>query len=452
MAQNGLLLGNGEMNAVVYTDDQGFRIRVAKNDCWDLRVNTKDDGPMPVVDVAAGKAFGHGIARSWRSPYPNELPCGEIVLNTPAKPVVTGAKLDLANGLGTVSMAAGQTEFRLLAQNNVILIHSDLPLSFQGDVDFLSGRDKSISDWISPCQKGTRKGYPYLLQKIPGDEDVSGMDIWMAAGRKNGFEAVAVVTSRDSQNPLDDAIKLVQETLDNTDVAISGHVAVWQEFWSKSGVQISDATLQNWWYRMLYFNRLFARGNGNAAGLAANFNVLASWHNSLKLNYNIQQTYLAATPANHPEMVEPFIDALTRALPRGRWYAKTSFKGAEGAFFNSDLWPFEPDPASCVNPCKHQQTYMPFGYSWGMAGQSMVVIWEYYSYSPSPRNLDRVYPLIKEFGTFYCSLLEKCALVDGKRRMGPSFFPRLAAVTNSTSATTSTLSRRGCASRGRLPV
>jgi hypothetical protein len=36
-----------------------------------------------------------------------------------------------------------------------------------------------------------------------------------------------------------------------------------------------------------------------------------------------------------------------------------------------------------------------------------------------------VYALIHGFGTFYCSLLEKCQLVDGKRKMGPSYFPEI---------------------------
>ena len=36
-----------------------------------------------------------------------------------------------------------------------------------------------------------------------------------------------------------------------------------------------------------------------------------------------------------------------------------------------------------------------------------------------------MYALIRDFGTFYCSLLEKCALVDGKRKMGPSYFPEI---------------------------
>ncbi len=60
-----------------------------------------------------------------------------------------------------------------------------------------------------------------------------------------------------------------------------------------------------------------------------------------------------------------------------------------------------------------------------MAGHTAVVIWEYYSYAPSPERLERIYPLVKGFGEFYCSLLQRCSLIDGKRRMGPSFFPEL---------------------------
>ena len=70
---------------------------------------------------------------------------------------------------------------------------------------------------------------------------------------------------------------------------------------------------------MLYFNRMFLRAaNGNAVGPGGVFRPgLAGWHDSLKLNYNIQQTYLgAAGRINHPELVEPFIDTLNRNLPR----------------------------------------------------------------------------------------------------------------------------------------
>jgi hypothetical protein len=450
----GLVVGNGELNAIVYSVDNDLHLRISKNDCWDMRIFTQDDPPLPVVDVAAGTAVGaHGNAGSWNHPYPTALPVAEVVLGADGQTEVTGATLDLARAVATIKTAQETAEVRVLAQSNVILIHSKRPVSFLGDQDLL--RDKKtqpksapietktpqpesvpikakkprpksvpIETWVSKADEGEQGGYRYLHQNIPGDEDASGMDLYVVAGRKGDLQAIAVTTSRDSAHPLADAVALVSSTLNDAD-AVARHEAAWQDFWSKSGVELGDKQVQNWWYRMLYFDRTFARGNGNVVGLAACFPGLAGWHNSLKLNYNIQQTYLCAAPLNHPELVEPFIDALNRNLPRAEWFARTCFTGAEGAFFHSDIWPFEPDPTACKTNLKHQQAYMPYGYTWGMDGHTAVVLWDYYKSAPTPAHLDRVYPLIRDFGTFYCSLLEKCQLIDGKRKMGPSFFPEL---------------------------
>ena len=57
----GLVTGNGEMNAIVYSTGNDLHLRINKNDCWDMRVDTQDDPPLPVVDVAAGTAT-HGIS------------------------------------------------------------------------------------------------------------------------------------------------------------------------------------------------------------------------------------------------------------------------------------------------------------------------------------------------------------------------------------------------------
>ena len=385
----GLVVGNGELNAIIYSSDNDLHLRISKNDCWDMRILTQDDPPMPVVNVAAGTAVGHGDAGSWKHPYPTALPVAEVVLGADGQTDVTGATLDLARAVATIKTAEETADVRVLAQSNVILIHSKRPVSFIGDQDLLRAKKPRpntipIETWVSKADEGEQGGYRYLHQNIPGDEDASGMDLYVVAGREGDLQAIAVTTSRDSAHPLPDAVALVTSTLNDAS-AVARHEAAWQDFWSKSGVELGDKQLQNWWYRMLYFNRTFARGNGNTVGLAACFPGLAGWHNSLKLNYNIQQTYLGAAPLNHPEMVEPFIDALNRNLPRAEWFARTSFVGAEGAFFHSDIWPFEPDPALCKTPYKHQQTYMPYGYSWGMDGQTAVVLWDYYKSPPRRR-------------------------------------------------------------------
>ena len=423
LSKCGLLVGNGEVNAIVYSVGNDLHLRIGKNDCWDLRVNTKNDPPMAVIDPATGIVSGvHGPAGSWESPYPTGLPCAELILSGTNQAPVANATLDLGKAVATIKSGSKSEEVRVLAQSNVILIHSDRPASFSGILGFLKG--KKLDEWITKAEEGTKGPYRYIHQSIPGDEDVSGMDIYLVHGMKKDLQAIAVVTSRDSQHPLDDAIALVASTLGDAK-AVARHEAGWEKFWSKSGIQLGDQELQNWWYRMLYFNRVFARSNGNVIGLAACFDHLAGWHNSLKFNYNIQQTYLAGAALNPPELLEPLIEMLNRNLPRGKWFASSSFKGAEGAFFHSDSYPFEPDPAKCVSNCKHQQTYMPWGYTLGMAGHTAVVIWDYYKFVPTEAHLDRIYPIIKEFVTFYCSLLKQCPLVDGKRKIGPSFFPEL---------------------------
>ncbi len=419
----GLVVGNGELNAIVYSTGNELRLRLAKNDCWDLRVDTENDPPMAVIDPANGTLTNrHGAVGSWEKPYPTALPCAEIVIGPFEAKAIGGGALDLAKAVASVKTDGASTDLRVLAQDNVVLIHSDRPVSLKGILDFLKGKD--LETWISRAEIGTKGDYQFLHQNIPGDADVSALDVYVVAGKRGATQAVAVVTSRDSEKPLDAAVALVSKTLAD-DRVVAKHEDAWRTFWSKSGVQLGDAELQNWWYRMLYFFRVFSRSNGNAIGLAACFDHLAGWHNSLKLNYNIQQTYLAAAAVGHPELLEPFIDSLTRELPRVRWFAKTSFVGAEGAFFFSDNYPFEPDPANCKTKWKHQQSYLPWGYTWGMAGHTASVIWDYYKFAPTPAHLDRVYPLIKEFGLFYCSILERCPLVEGKRRMGPSFFPEL---------------------------
>lgn len=422
IAKKGLVVGNGELNAILFSDGNDFHLRLAKNDCWDLRVDTSSDGPMPVIDPTTGKVTGHGAVGSWKKPYPTALPCAEIVLRGDGKLSATNATLDLSRAVATVQTTNECVVARVLAQGNVVLIHSARPLVLSGILDFL--REKDLNQWVSRAELGTKDGFSFLHQNIPGDADMSGMDIFVVAGRKDDVQAVAVTTTRDSKHPLDDAVKLVKKSLADSE-AVAKHEAIWREFWSQSGIQLGDTELQNWWYRMVYFFRMFSRSDGNAVGLAACFSHLAGWHNSLKLNYNIQQTYLAAAPVNHPELLEPFIDDLRNDLPRAEWFAKTSFVGAEGAFFFSDHYPFEPDPSKCTTPCKHQQTYLPWGYTWGMAGHTAVVLWDYYLYAPDKKHLDRIYPLIKGFGTFYCSMLEKCALENGKRKIGPSFFPEL---------------------------
>lgn len=429
ISKKGLVVGNGELNAIVYSSGNDIRLRVSKNDCWDMRINTEENPPLPTVDVAKQTFTGEqGKAPpSWEKyVHPTALPCTEISLAAPGGQTAwKSARLDLAKAAATVVSGADTTTVRVLSQRNVILIESARAVTLNGVRDLVKDRDgKPISGWVSEAKTGKRGDLMCLHQNIPGNADVSGMDIFVVAGRSGSRQAVAVVTSRDSNKPLEDAVKLVETTLKN-EGAVAAHEADWQTFWSRSGVALGDVTLQNWWYRMVYYFRCFAKSGGNVIGLQAAFDQLGGWHNSLTLNYNAQQVYLTAGPINHPELIEPFVDVLHRNLNRAKWFAKTAFPGSEGAYFHVNLWPFEPDPAKCTTRNKHQHAYMPWGYSWGTNGHSAAVLWDYHKFKPGKESLKRIWPTLEQFALFYCSVLEKCPMVDGVRKIGPTYFAEI---------------------------
>ena len=76
ISRSGLVVGNGELNAILYSAGNDLHLRLAKNDCWDLRVDTENDPPLASIDPATGKvAHSHGGVGSWNKPYPTALPC-----------------------------------------------------------------------------------------------------------------------------------------------------------------------------------------------------------------------------------------------------------------------------------------------------------------------------------------------------------------------------------------
>jgi len=84
IAENSLLLGNGDINALLYAGSAGLKLRLTKNDVWDARINTASDPALPVIDVAAHTVTGSGgNPPSWNNPYPCPLACAVLDIASP---------------------------------------------------------------------------------------------------------------------------------------------------------------------------------------------------------------------------------------------------------------------------------------------------------------------------------------------------------------------------------
>ena len=73
-----LVLGNGDLNALLWDRNGTLCLRLGKNDVWDARVDTSQDVPLMRVDVPNRKWSGGGYPPSWNKPYPQPH-CAAVV-------------------------------------------------------------------------------------------------------------------------------------------------------------------------------------------------------------------------------------------------------------------------------------------------------------------------------------------------------------------------------------
>ena len=392
-----MIVGNGDMNALIFSRGNELIVQVAKNDVWDARLITEKDGPLLKVDVRKHTWEGGGKPPSWANPYPTQTP--PCVIRIPLKGEIVDTRLDLKRAVASITTTGGTITIRALAEANVFYIESENAVSLEGFAQNFLPTAEIQNDGTSTSVK----------QTLPGDIDYKGMTVYAVQESRGNRHAVSVATSRTFENPLVEARLLVEGTLgEDAAAVIRTHEEKWLEYWSRSGVELGDKDFQNWWYRQLYYFRCLSRPGSYPIALQGGYNSKAKWHGTWTANYNCEQTFWPAFSSNHPELAEPFIDLVNAFHPRARWYARTVF-GCDGAATPHNLWPFEPDPADCKSVNQRQLSYMPWSYGIGTAGHIGSMLWLHYAYTGDKAYLkDKVYPILKDYALFYASFAEKC--------------------------------------------
>jgi hypothetical protein len=448
---NSIIIGNGDINGLVYSVDGNINISLTKNDVWDGRMITKDDPPLFKVDIKNRKWGGgspeYQVPPSYGAyPYPCPVYCSIISVGKKNKPLTAITMTDMSKGekvlidselqkmavastldlkKGVVTIEKGtqnkKAKIRVMAQQNVYLIET-------ADSVFLNPNGISF---IPAPESGTVDGIEYLHYSIPGDPDWKGLEYAVTKTTKDGKTVVAIVTSGESRNCLADALTLTKKTInENTKQLISEHEQIWRTFWSLSGVQLQDEFSNKEWYRNLYFMRCISKQGVMPAALLAslepmnNFHGVA-WKGNFTLDYNAEQMYWAWYSCNHGELSEPYEKLIINFLPRAKCFAKETFN-CRGAFYPVNIYLYEPtdmDNLKSVN--KRMVAYVPWTYVSALAGWVVQNLWLHYKYYPDIVLLrNELYQPLKEVALFYLDFLNQCeAGKDGKAIIGPSFSP-----------------------------
>ncbi|MBN9383759.1 MAG: hypothetical protein J0H74_23585 [Chitinophagaceae bacterium] len=185
---------------------------------------------------------------------------------------------------------------------------------------------------------------------------------------------------------------------------------IWQQYWSKSGVQLSDPLLEEVWYRNLYFFNCAAKSDAVPPGLFANWSydkIGTAWHGDYHMNYNTQQPYWATFSSNHLEKNLPYVDLVGRLMDVSRRWAK-EYYGLPGAYFPHSAYPVE----MTMNP------YPVPDWGWEICETPWTVqgLWWHYLYSADTVFLrQRAATPIREAVQFLVAYIQRPEAGNGNR-------------------------------------
>ena len=427
-----LILGNGDLNGLLFADGDDLVFRITKNDVWDARLDAELNPPLPTLDRL--KELGHGEwpDRNWilpegyeyhkndayhAHPYPCPRACGVIRIPGAAKGL-RSATLSLRLAEASVFAETGVTCVLTPAESNVILIRGE---NAQATV-----LEPILSAGIPVAETGEQGEAAWIRQEIPGDMDWPGLTFAVATAGEDDFAAVAVVTSLESDDPLAAAIDLAQNAATQTfDDTVAAHRSVWEQFWSRSGLEIGDPVLERVWYRNLYFLRCVTKPGVISPGLFAGLlDDAPAWHGDFHTNYNIQQTFWSAFATNHCELVEPYDRLISEYLPRAQWLAREIFN-SDGAFYPHVLFAYEPpDPEAVKSPHGRQYIHHVWAFTLGVTGFTVQPLWWHYKYDPDRTFLEEVaYPAVRETAEFYADFVDTCEREGDRIVLAPTVSP-----------------------------
>ncbi len=411
----GMIQGNGDLHSFFYAKEGKIILRLAKNDVYDARIDTKDDPELARIDIATGKTSRKlTLPPSWNKPYPLSINFVNLVIDYSGK---QNTAIDILRSCADIN--DGEILIRPLLQDNVYYIRTEDPLNIEAN------------PWkpIPPAENGVTDGVKLVRQALPPDQtgDWKGMQVVSALASNGDDHFLAVVTSLENDDPMAAAINMVRAYLKkNRDKIIRTHEDLWREFWQASGIKLSDDELTKDWYRNLYFSRCAQNPQSQAIGLFIGppLKPLEGWHDNYTINYNFQQTFWGFINTNHVAYLDPYNKVVLDYLPRAEWFARQTY-GIEGAFYPHNLYRHEPvHPEVCRSNNHRMFAGGPWAYTLGLSGFLMHNMWLSYKYQPSVEKLEKIYPAILATARFYVNFCKECKTdKKGKLLLGPSISP-----------------------------
>lgn len=350
----GLPLGNGQVGALVWQQQNNLRMSLDRSDLWDLR-------PTPGLSdrnwqwvIAQWKQGNYKAVQQWGDepyeafPAPTKLPGAGLHFETASFGAVESVHLRLEEGLASVKWqngtrfstfvhaekAIGWFRFEGLPTNHFMPMLS--PPTYQRDTNRSSSNSVEGSglETLKYPQGGVARTSQSQLyvQKGWGGFSYHVSVRWQQTGR-----VLVGVWSISAHYP-DQAATTSAENRTQTALrqgwhrALATHRLWWKDFWSRSRIRLPDETIERQYYRDLYKFGSVARADTPPISLqsvwTADNGKLPPWKGDFHHDLNTQLSYWPGYTANRTDLTAGFTHWL--------WNHRGTFQKWTKAYFGTD--------------------------------------------------------------------------------------------------------------------
>ena len=330
-------------------------------------------------------------AENYRKPYPRPFPCGSVLLGFDLRNAeLLGHSLDISTGICDVyllttegkkiklqvftDMTDDKLWMRLVDENGDqvksifdrvrVMPDPSIPAEFpkytvteELDEGTLSYRQ--ILPYQVPGEYDAKKGHPKdkafslsvkvssrleKTSRINWDGNPESMGTLEASlSDKSGFTAyITLDEGLNSSLPAEPG-DLPEPVVKDFETSGDESIAIWKDYWNKSGVVLDDQFLERIWYNNLYFLNCAVKEGVNTPGLFANWsynNIGTAWHGDYHMNYNTQQPFWVTFSSNHLEKNLSYVSLVEFLMDVSRIWARDYYK-LPGAYFPHTAYPVD---------------------------------------------------------------------------------------------------------------